>query len=323
VILQGTGIGELIRITSTGAVGAAASGASHLATPETLARRWIMGMDGNTSLTRRAAIRVGLAAAGVTALGGRLSRAADDPKGEDDGYAPFKMGLQSYSLRAFDLEKALDLTKQLGLHYWESFPAHIPTDPSRAAEFQATTKKADVKVIGYGVMGFSKDHDANRKAFEFAKAMGIEYLSADPSKDAFDSLDKLVDEYKVAIGIHNHGPGHQWAKIDAIADAIKDHHKLIGCCIDAGHFLRSEEDPVRAVEVFDDRIYGVHLKDVKDAKTFTLLGDGDLRVQDMLAALAKRKYRYCLALEYEENPDAPMDDIKKCLEVVRNSLPKA
>jgi len=43
----------------------------------------------------------------------------------------------------------------------------------------------------------------------------------------------------------------------------------------------------------------------------------------MLAALAKRKYSYCLALEYEENPDAPMDDIKKCLEAVRKSLPKS
>lgn len=280
-----------------------------------------MGSDEQKGLTRRDAIRSGLAAAGLFALGGRALRA--DDANADNAYAPFKMGIQSYSLRHFKLEEALEMTKALGLHYWESFPAHIPTDPSQADKFKATTKHDGVAVIGYGVVGFSKDHDANRKYFEFAKAMGIEYLSADPSKDSFDSLDKLVDEYQIPIGIHNHGPGHQYAKIDAIAEAIKDHHKLIGCCIDTGHFLRSREDPVRAVEVFDKRIYGVHLKDVKNAEIFKVLGEGDLRTADLLAALAKRKYSYCLALEYEEKEDAPMDDIRACLETVRKALPKS
>lgn len=279
-----------------------------------------MRTDGRTGLTRRDAIRSGLAAVGVLALGGRTIRA--DDQSASDTYAPFKMGIQSYSLRHFKLEEALEMTKTLGLHYWESFPAHIPPDPAKAAKYTALAKESGVKVIGYGVVGFSKDHDANRKSFEFAKAMGIGYLSADPSKDSFDSLDKLVEEYQIPIGIHNHGPGHQYALIDNIAEAIKDHHKLIGCCIDTGHFLRSKQDPVRAVEVFNDRIYGVHLKDVKDATTFKVLGEGDLRTADLLAALAKRKYSYCLALEYEENEAAPMEDIQKCLATVRKALPK-
>ena len=50
-------------------------------------------------------------------------------------YSPFKMGLQSYSLRGLtrdgkaDLTKALAATKELGLHYWESYPAHVPMEP--------------------------------------------------------------------------------------------------------------------------------------------------------------------------------------------------
>ncbi len=31
-------------------------------------------------------------------------------------------------------------------------------------------------------------------------------FSADPDPDSFDSLDKLCDKYKIAIGIHPHGP---------------------------------------------------------------------------------------------------------------------
>jgi sugar phosphate isomerase/epimerase len=263
---------------------------------------------------------MGLATAGTLALGRRAGAAADTP--EPGPYGPFKMGIQSYSLRHFGFDDALAHTKMFGLHYWESYPAHISpnADADRRDMYKKHAAAAGVKVVGFGVSAFGKDHDANRKLFEFAKAMGIEYLSADPSRDAFDSLDKLVEEYGIPIGIHNHGPGHQYAMIDAIAKAIKDHHPKIGCCIDTGHFLRSKEDPVRAVEVFDTRIYGVHLKDVKDAKTFTVLGEGDLRTAELLRALAQRKYNYCLALEYEEHPTAPDEDILKSLAAVRKAV---
>src|SRR5262249_46062772 len=159
-------------------------------------------------------------------------------------------------------------TKELGLKYWESFRNHTPPDPAKAAELKKMAAGEGVTILSFGVSRFTKDHDANRKLFDFARAMGLQSLSADPDPDAFDSLDKLVEEYGVAIGIHNHGPTHKYGPIDAIAKAIKDHHPKIGCCIDTGHFLRSSEDPVKAVEVFDNRIYGVHLKDVRAANTF-------------------------------------------------------
>jgi sugar phosphate isomerase/epimerase len=272
-----------------------------------------------------------LATAGSLAVGRRgdgsfLAADSQNP------YAPFKMGLQSYSLRGYtvenkpDVAKALDTTRALGITYWEAYPAHFPVtaDAATIAEYKARTGAAGVKVVGYGVNRFSKDHEANRRLFEFARAFGLEYMSANPTPDSFDSLDKLVDEYGVAIGIHNHGPEDRlYQKIDLISAAIKDHHPKIGCCIDTGHFLRSNEDPVRAVEVFGKRIFGVHLKDVKDAKTFTIMGKGDLRTVDLLKGLAKLQYGYCLALEYEEHPEEPSADIRECLAVTRDAVAKA
>jgi len=280
-----------------------------------------MPADHSPKSTRRDALKAGLATAGALALGTRgvgLAFAAETA--DSSAYGPFKMGIQSYSLRHFKLHEAMKLTKELGLHFWEAFPGHIAADPSEAKEDREHAEEHGIKVVGYGVSGFSADHAANRKLFEFAKAMGIEYLSADPSADSFDSLDKLTEEFGVNIGIHNHGPGHQYATIDGIAKAIKGHSDRIGCCIDTGHFLRSKEDPVRAVEVFGKRIYGVHLKDVKDAKTFTVLGKGDLRLNDLLKGLARLKYKYCLALEYEEKEAEPMDDLRACLEAVKKAV---
>lgn len=273
--------------------------------------------DGAARPTRREVLAAGLAAAGTMALG-PLARGADSPGAGP--YGPFKMGIQSYSLRNFPLDDALAKTKELGLGYWESYVAHIPPKVDGLAAYKDKLARAGVQVIGYGVMKFTKDHDANRKLFEFGRALGLGYFSADPDPDSFDSLDKLVEEYGVAIGIHNHGPGHRYGKIETIAKAIEDHHEKIGCCIDTGHFLRSREDPVRAVEVFGKRIYGVHLKDVKGAEEFTILGRGDLRTADLLKALAGLGYQYGLALEYEENPKAPMDDIRACLAEVRKAI---
>ncbi len=282
-------------------------------------------------LNRREVLVAACAAAGTIALG-RLSPAVERGAIDGDGpYQPFKMGLQSYSLRGYtrngrpDVQKSLAVTKELGLHFWEAFPAHVPM--SLSAEAVDSLKRefhdADVKVIGYGVVGLSKDQDANRRIFDFAKTMGLEYVSADPDPAAFDAIDRLVEDYGIAVGIHNHGPGHRYSKIETIAKAIKDHHARIGCCIDTGHFLRSREDPVRAVEVFGARIYGVHLKDVKDAEKFTVLGRGDLRTVALLKALLERKYSYCLALEYEESPEDPLADIKACLAEAKNAIAAA
>lgn len=267
-----------------------------------------MRRDRVQALTRRDLLAAGMTAAGVLALG--RSSWASVLAGD---YGPFQFGIQSYSLRAFKAPEALKMTQELGLGYWESFSAHTPADVARAAEYKKMAADQGVQIISFGVNRFSKDHDANRKYFEFGKAMGMTSLSADPDVDAFDSLDKLVEEYGIAIGIHNHGPGHKYATVESIQQAIKDHHPKIGCCVDCGHFLRSKVDPVDAVKAFDKRVFGVHLKDVKDAKTFTVLGAGDLRTADLMKELAQRKYNYIMALEYEEHPEAPMDEIRVCL----------
>jgi inosose dehydratase len=278
---------------------------------------------------RREILAAGGAAVSTLGMGGFAPAPGSVSMDNEGDYSPFKMGLQSYSLRGLtepsgrpDRAKALAASKQLGIHYWESYTAHVPMNVGMQAieAIKREMDKAGVSVVGYGVVSFGKDADANRRIFEFAKRVGVSYLSADPDPACFDDLDTLVEKYDVAVGIHNHGPGHRYAKIESIASAIKDHHPKIGCCVDTGHFLRSKIDPVDAVETFGTRVYGVHLKDVKDARTDTVLGKGDLRTVDLLKALARNKYNYCLAIEYEESPANPVDDIKVCLDEAARAI---
>jgi len=250
-----------------------------------------------------------------------------------DPYAGFKMGIQSYSLRGFDAVTALQHTKTLGLKYWEAYPKHVPmgTLPEHVAKQKAMLDDAGVNLIAYGVLGFDENENKAREAFDFAKAMGIKSLSANPkkSKGTFDLLDKLCDEYQVAIGIHNHGPRALYDKISDAEEMVKDRHPLIGACIDTGHYLRSDEDPVEAIERFGKRTFGVHFKDVltiekdgKRQKQFRILGEGDLDVLGCLKALRKLDYQYSVSLEYEENPSNPLSDIEVCLKTVRDAAAK-
>lgn len=251
---------------------------------------------------------------------------ADDAK--KDPYGDFKMGIQSFSLRGFNVDQALAHSKTLGLKYWESFPGHIPLSnvPKHIAEQKKLLADAGVTLMSYGVVPFDANESKARELFDFAKGMELKALSADPAKDkaTFDLLDKLVAEYDIAIAIHNHGPGARYDKISDVWDMIKDRHPKVGACVDTGHYLRSDESPVAAIQQFGKKVFSVHLKDVKTIdnngkkeKKFTIIGEGDLDILGCLRALKANKYEYILAIEYEENPDNPLSDLEVGLKNIR------
>ena len=86
--------------------------------------------------------------------------------------------------------------------------------------------------------------------------------------------------------------------------------------------------PYCAINLLEGRLYGVHLKDFdaprRDAKG-CVLGEGLLNVTAVFAALKKVGFPAdaCLAIEYEEKPSDPVEDIKQCLDVAQESAQKA
>lgn len=275
--------------------------------------------------SRRKFLGMTAAAAGSLVLP-RALRAAD----ADNQYGGFNLGLQSYTLRDFPVDKALQEINKLGLHSVELFNAHFnqKSTDSEIEAMKSRTAALGIKITGHGVNPFTKDHEANRRWFEFAKKAGIRNISADPTEDAFDSLDKLVAEYDIRIAIHNHGPGARYDKVADVLNAIKGHHPHIGACADLGHYIRSAEDPVRVINLLEGRLYGIHLKDFADQKSKTkgvILGKGHLDVVGVFKALKKVNFPAdgCLALEYEENPKDPLAEVKECLAVASEAAKKA
>ena len=239
-------------------------------------------------------------------------------------YAPFRMGVQSYSMRKMGLEAMLQATRALGLDATEAFMAHLPYFSPREQwdGLKRTVAQSGVEVLAYGVVSFGADEQAARTIFDFAKAMGIPVITADPAPESFGYLARLCQEYRIRVAIHNHGPNTRYDTIRTVEDAMRGQPDWIGACIDTAHFLRSGEDPVAAARRFGKRVHAVHLKDVKDRTRYTLLGEGDLDLVGFLRVLRRMGFTGCLALEYEEKPDDPLPDLRACLQAIQGALRK-
>lgn len=261
-------------------------------------------------------------AAGLAALAAlpRLTRAQGDP-----AYGGFNMGLQTYTLRDFDLVATLGHLKDLGLKFAQFTGKHLPmtADKAKIDAAKEKLKAAGVTIMSWGVQGFSKDVEATKKAFDFAKAMGFSVYSANPSADSFESLAALTQEYGIRIAIHNHGPTDKvYGKLEQVQKAVEKWPVEIGSCVDTGHVLRSGEDPVKWIKELGPRVHDVHIKDFSDAKTEHVLGKGKLDVLGVLKALKEVKFTGILALEYEVNGPKVLDDVKECLAAVREAAKK-
>ncbi len=263
------------------------------------------------------------AAAGATIFDVPDILAADDP------YRGLPIGVQSFSLRNYNVVEAVRHIQGMGLHFVEFFSKHLSPQATdqQLAENRKLLERAKVSISAHGVNRFSKDHAANRKVFEFAKRAGVRNITANPTPDSFDSLDKLVAEYNIRIAIHNHGPGALYDTIESVKKAVKGRHKLVGACVDTGHFIRSKEDPVKAVHELGPRVFGVHMKDEakREKKSHNVvIGSGHLDVLGLFKGLKKVGFPAdgSLSLEYEANPTNPIDDMKQCLAVAREAIAK-
>lgn len=297
-----------------------------------------MNMDLQAAWTRRQFLAGGAAATAT------LAGIADSSQAGSQATAPttgdplggFLVGVQSYSFRQFNLEQALQRTRDLGLHYIELYRGHLPTNASDE-QIQAARNlcfENGITPLAFGVERFTKDGQANRRLFEFGRKLGIRYFSADPDPDSFDSLDPLVADFGIGIAIHPHGPSgkqlHRWYSAETILKAVGNHHRLIGSCLDTGHLIRSAQqpferklDPAAQIRAMGARNFGLHLKDHdNENRTDVVYGRGVLDVPGVLRALRDVNFQGYISIEYEANPANPSPDMQACLEVFRESVRK-
>lgn len=240
-----------------------------------------------------------------------------------------KLGIQLYSLRGYNVNEALQHAADLGFAEVEFYSGMLPIDstPDQIAAMKKRVADLGMSISAHGVNSIGSDAAANRKLFEFAHALGIPTITADPDPAAFDNLDDLVEEFDICIAIHNHGPAARYNRVVDVLKAIEGHDQRIGACADLGHYIRSGENPIDVIRSLKGRLYGVHLKDFAEMKEHAdgvILGKGHLDLEGVFFAMQDVGFpaNGALSLEYEENPSDPLDDIRQCVTVAKAAMKK-
>jgi sugar phosphate isomerase/epimerase len=246
-------------------------------------------------------------------------------------YGGWKLAVQAWTFHNQTFFDAVDNAKALELKYIEAYGNQpiSKEDPRATTSYtmnEETKKKireklaqAGIKLINYGVVTPAENTEAEwRKLFDFAKDMGIETIVSEPPEDAFDLLDKLCQEYKINIAIHNHpNPSHYWNP-DTVLKVCEGRSKFIGACADTGHWMRSGINPLEAIKKLKGRIIMLHAKDLDKFGEMSahdvVWGTGAGDFKGILTELDKQNFKGVFTIEYEYNWDKSMPELAKCVE---------
>jgi len=156
------------------------------------------------------------------------------------------------------------------------------------------------------------------------------------------SVEEIGDRHALAVAVHPHFG-------TAIERRRHVERFLEGCetalCLDTGHLMLGEEDPVRVAEVAPDRVGIVHLKDVDRRLAqrvaagelgyekavrrgvFKPLGDGDVDTGRVIGLLEGSGYRGWYVLEQDimlddepEEGEGPIENVRRSLAFVEGKL---
>ncbi len=233
--------------------------------------------------------------------------------------------MASYTLRKFDLDHALAMTHRVGIDRICLKSMHLPLD-SKPAEIAAATdkvKQAGLVLYAGGVITMKNERDI-AQAFEYAKAAGMQTITAAPVPEVLPALDDIVKKHDIKVAIHNHGPtDHYFPTPQSVYDAVKSLDRRIGLCIDIGHTVRVGADLAGSIRHCGDRLFDLHIKDVTAATPEgkgTPVGRGIIDFPGLVRALLEVKFKGVAAFEYEEQPDDPLPGLAESVGFMKGVL---
>ena len=249
----------------------------------------------------------------------------------------WQLAITPYSFRLYPFSEAVDKTAALGIKYL-GLSGNINVDSKTTVreseltdeQLQFIRQKCDaagIKIINLGIVPLPPNEAQSRKAFEFAKKLGVDTIVAEPEPAALDVVEKLCKEYQIKVAIHDHPrPSHYWNP-DTVLAAVQGRTPLMGACADVGHWMRSGLDPVECLKKLEGRIICLHFKDLApdDPKAGPPPPNGARKMHDvpwgtgvgnvkgMLAELKRQNFHGAFYVEYEYHWSNSVPEIAECV----------
>jgi sugar phosphate isomerase/epimerase len=238
-----------------------------------------------------------------------------------------KLGVASYSLREFPLDKALEMIKTLRTPYVNFKSVHIPYEktPAELSDIRKHVEDEGFRIVGGGTITFDQDTDEGvEKYFAYAKNAGMPTIVCTGKPEVLPRVEKFAKQYDILVAIHNHGTEDKiFPSPYDVLKHVKNMDPHMGLCIDCGHTVRTGTDVVKAIIDAGPRLHDMHIKDLADLSardSQVAVGEGKLPIPGIFRALQQIKYPHYVNLEYEINPKDPLPGMQVSFAYMRGTL---
>ena len=240
----------------------------------------------------------------------------------------WRIAFQAYTFRGVTFAETMDRSAAMGVKHVEIYGGQklkagsevtvgAGMSDDEIAEMKKIAAAAGVKIVNFGVTGIGGDEAAARKTFEFAKKVGLETLVTEEREDKFPMLEKLAEEYKINIALHNHPKESYYWDADHVLKAVQG-FKHIGSDSDTGHWMRSGLVPLDCLKKLKGHIISLHFKDLDkmgSAAHDVPWGTGEGNAKAMLQELKSQGFKGVFSIEYESGSGQELvDNVAKCVE---------
>jgi inosose dehydratase len=150
-----------------------------------------------TLIPRRSLLKAGAIFAAIPAMtNASFTAAATSAIEESDPWMGLKMGVASYSLRELPIEQAIEGIKRVGLKYVsiKNVKNHIDITHSTEERKQRAQmfRDAGITPLSVGNVTMRSGEEEARKAFEFARDIGVPTIVCAPDHDSLPMLSTIM-----------------------------------------------------------------------------------------------------------------------------------
>lgn len=247
----------------------------------------------------------------------------------------WKLGVQLWTFRMFTITEALQKVDSAGIKYVEAFWGQALGGESKDTfgirmsqagrdRLKEELKSHNIQMVAMGVISpGTKEEWVD--AFKLAKEFNLSYITAEPKKNLWNTVDSLAGFYNIKVAIHDHPMPNAYGHPDSVLAAMQGHPN-IGACADIGHWARNGLNIVDCLKKLEGHVYGVHLKDIKEFNNThaqdTVVGKGVIKFDSVFAELKRQEFKGMLSIEHESNWYHSLPDVVETVKLYNDEVGK-
>ena len=193
----------------------------------------------------------------------------------------------------------------MGARHMEFNDRHLSVfaSPRDIERLEMEFRDHDIVAISTFTSLFSSDKAANRRIFEVAKQLQLEFIACAPDPELLPGLVELSEEYELPLAIHNSDAEGPYGTLEKVL-AILERHPQIRTVADIGYYAMSGVDPVDALRALRNRVVEIHAKDLidihvpEDDDPYTTIGTGVVDWPAIAEALKEMGFAGYVTVEY-------------------------